>query len=157
MKPLASLLALSAVLMIPAVASATIFPQKGIDAVRLQQTEKQVRAVAGKPNAIFRSTNQLGEATQWMYPGFSVLFQSGSRVTSVLTFSRRQRTKSGIGVGSTEAEVVAAYPKVDCQDVGRFRECLLGVPKPGGRLTNFSIKKGKVHYVDVMITTAQTG
>lgn len=122
---------------------------QGIDKVKLRQTEKQVKAAAGKPRAIFRTTNSAGESTQWMYPSFSVFFQSGTRVTSVLTFSRSQRTKAGIGVGSTEAEVVAAYPKVDCQDTGRFRLCTLGVLRPGGRITNFSMKKGRVNYVDV--------
>ncbi len=115
---------------IPTFAGATIVPMQGIDGVKLRQTEKQVWAATGKPSAISRTTNELGKSTQWMYRDFSVLFQTGSGVTSVLTFSCSQRTKSDIG---------------SRVDGGRRR------PQAGGRLTTFSTEKEKVKYVDVSV------
>jgi hypothetical protein len=149
MKRLLTLLASSAVLMVPAAASATIVPQQGIGGVKLNQTKQRVRAVAGKPLRVDTYTDDFGDYTTFAYPQFSVSFREGNRVTSVVTFSRRQRTSSDIGIGSTEAEVAAAYPDAECRSFGRTRACLLGAPGPKARITSFDIAGRKVILVQV--------
>lgn len=149
MKRLLAVATLAAVLAIPASASAVIVPQRGIAGVALNQTKQKVRAVAGAPVRIVRGTNEFGQYTVFRYRGLTVNFQGNRQVTAVSTGSRAQRTASGVGVGSTEAQLTAAIPAVTCESFGEFRSCTLGVLEPGRRVTDFRIKNGKVNRVVV--------
>jgi hypothetical protein len=147
MKRLLTLLTLSGAVVIPASAHAAIVPQHGIDGVKLGQTAKKVRQIAGKPVRVVRGSNEIGSYTEYRYRGLTVNFFGGPRVTAVSTRSRTQRTAGGIGVGSTEAELATAIPAVTCETFGAFRSCTLGTQEPGRRVTAFDLRNGKVSRV----------
>jgi hypothetical protein len=130
-------------------AAATIVPQKGIAGVRIGMTKGKVRSVLGKPLSVKRGSNDFGRYTIFRYGRLQVLFQGNAAVTSVSTTRRSERTLSGVGVGSTEAQVEATVKGVKCRTDSGFRHCYVGRFGAGQRVTDFSIKRGKVTRVDV--------
>ena len=62
-----------------------------------------------------------------------------NRVIRITTKDRRQRTRSGVGVGSTEAEVKNGVQGIHCKTESGSRHCFKGRFKPGRRVTDFSI------------------
>lgn len=150
MRTLAVLLALG-VLVAAAHAGATILPQQGMAGVKLEMTKKQVRAALGEPLGIRRGKNDFGPYTEFRYPFLvSVFFQGDRTVTSVRTSGRKERTAQGIGVGSTEMDVKRKVPGARCKTfLGGFRQCFVGSFRPGTRVTDFQIKRGRVVRVDV--------
>lgn len=139
----------AAALALPVTAGAVIVPQHSIAGVRVGATEAQVRAVAGAPVRVVAGANDFGAYRQLRYRGLTVTLQGGRRVTSVFTTSRAQRTRSGIGVGSTESALRRAIPVARCESVGDIRGCVVGEELPGRRVTRFSIQDGRVSRVIV--------
>jgi hypothetical protein len=143
-------LALAAFLLAAPVAGATIVPQQGMAGVRVGMTRAQVEAALGTPLRVVRGTNDFGRYTELRYPfRVRVLLQGDVSVTAVWTTGRRERTASGVGVGSTEAEVRAGVRGVRCETVGGFRSCSLGSFRPGARVTDFQLRAGRVVRVTV--------
>lgn len=143
--------AVAAALVVPASASAVIVPQHGMGGVSVGDTPTKVRRVAGPPVRVVRATNDFGRYTEYRYRGFTVTFQGDRRVTSVATRSRLQRTRAGIGVGSTETQLRRAIPTVRCETIDTFRSCGLGVEEPGRVVTRFAISGGRVRVVAIGI------
>lgn len=123
-------------------ASATIRPQHGMSRVVLGMTKAQVRARLGAP--IGNGGGRLYFARVWV--GFRL-----GRVTEVTTTRSTERTASGIGVDSTEADVRRVYPSVVCAPSGGFRRCRLGSGAPGTRATDFLIGHGRVLQITVQL------
>jgi hypothetical protein len=121
-----------------------IVPQRGMGGVTLGMSQSRVRSTLGSPLKARRASNEFGRYTVYRYKGLSVTFQGNLKVTAVSTQSRRQRTLSGVGVGSTESAVRAGVRGVHCRTESGFRHCLLGVQRPGRRVTDFSLEKGLV-------------
>ena len=145
-------LILSVVVLTLALAGAAwtaIVVQRGIAGLELRMTKAQVRAKLGTPVKVKTGKNEFGRFTQFVYPRVTVLFQSGSRVTALRTFSRAERTAAGIGVGSREADVKAKVAGVKCESVSGARHCYVGKFLPGKRITDFSIRGGRVTSVVV--------
>jgi hypothetical protein len=136
-------------LALAAPAGGAIVVQRGIAGLELRMTKSQVRAKLGMPTKVKTGTNEFGRFTQFLYPRVTVLFQSGSRVTALRTFSRAERTSRGVGVGSREADVKAKVAGVKCESVSGARHCYVGKFLPGKRITDFSIRGGKVTSVVV--------
>jgi hypothetical protein len=130
-------------------AAATIVPQRGIAGVAIGMSQPKVRSVLGQPTSVKHASNDFGKYTILKYPGLQVTFQGNKSVTDVSTTRRSERTPSGVGVGSTEAQVKAKVRGVTCRTDGGFRHCYVGSFRPGRRVTDFSIKRGKVTRVDV--------
>jgi hypothetical protein len=128
---------------------AAIVVQRGIAGLELRMTKAQVRAKLGTPTKVKAGKNEFGRFTQFVYPRVTVLFQSGARVTALRTASRAERTSTGVGVGSREAEVKARVAGVKCESVSGARHCYVGKFLPGKRITDFSIRGGKVTSVVV--------
>ena len=126
-----------------------IVVQRGIAGLDLRMTKAQVRAKLGTPTKVKTGKNEFGSFTQFVYPRVTVLFQSGSRVTALRTFSRAERTAAGVGVGSREADVKSKVTGVKCETVSGARHCYVGKFLPGKRITDFSIRGGKVASVVV--------
>jgi UDP-N-acetylenolpyruvoylglucosamine reductase len=144
--------AAAAALLVPGTAGAVIVPQHGMGGVRVGDTFAKVRSVAGAPVRIVRGrVSEFGPYTEYRYRGFTVRFQGNRRVTSISTRATLQRTRSGVGVGTTEARLRRAIPAVRCQSFQGFRYCVLGVEEPGRRVTNFSITRGKVSAIVIGI------
>jgi hypothetical protein len=137
-----------AVLALAAAAGAAIVPQKGIAGVSLGMTQAQVRSVLGKPPKVKHGTGAFGPYTKFQYPGLVVTFQG--KVSDVTTTRSSERTSTGVGVGSKEADVRAKVKGVKCKtESGGFRHCYVGSFLPGKRVTDFRIKHGKVTSVEV--------
>jgi hypothetical protein len=123
-------------------AAATIRPQYGMSHVVLGMTKAQVRARLGAP--IGSGAGRLYYARVWV--GFRL-----GRVAEVTTTRSTERTASGIGVDSAEADVRRVYPSVVCTPAGGFRRCRLGSGKPGTRATDFLMGHGRVLQVSVQL------
>jgi hypothetical protein len=123
-------------------AAATIRPQYGMSRVVLGMTKAQVRARLGAP--IGSGGGRFYYARVW------VSFRLG-RVTEITTTRSTERTASGIGVDSSEADVRRTYPSVACAPSGGFRRCRLGSGAPGTRATDFLLGHGRVLQVSVQL------
>ncbi len=123
-------------------AAATIRPQYGMSRVVLGMTKAQVRARLGAP--IGSGGGRFYYARLWV--GFRL-----GRAAEITTTRSTERTASGIGVDSAEADVRRAYPAVVCAPSGGFRRCRLGTGKPGTRATDFLLGHGHVLQVTVQL------
>jgi hypothetical protein len=142
----------AAVLIFAPSAQALVQIDQGIAGARLGNTRDQVRAALGKPIKIKSSKNDFGPFVEYRYSGgLRVTFQGRNTVTAVETTGKGDRTTSDIGVGSTEADVVAKVKGVKCEGVGTTRSCHTGNFVAGQKITDFHIDGGNVTTVTVGI------
>jgi hypothetical protein len=123
-------------------AVATIKPQKGMSGLWLGMTKAQVQSKLGRP--IGTGGGRFYYARVWV--GFRL-----GRVAEVTTTRSTERTPSGVGVDSSEADVRRAYPAVVCGPSAGFRRCRLGSGRPGTRATDFLLGRGRVLQVTVQL------
>jgi hypothetical protein len=100
-----------------------------------------VRAARGAPDS---NTTQkdaiLGHTRTYKYGAVTVVFDGtakASRVYSVYTKGKGERTGNGIGVGSTRSAVAAKVPGVKCRHESGLNHCIIGALKPGRTITDF--------------------
>jgi hypothetical protein len=138
-------------LVLPAAAGGVIVPQQGMAGARIGMTKAQVRGALGAPLSIESGQNDFGAWTGFRYRNLvRVIFQSGNRVTAMLTTGRRERTASGVGVGSTRAQVLAGVRGVVCDGLGGgLGHCYRGSFESGRRVTDFFLRNGRVTRVAV--------
>jgi opacity protein-like surface antigen len=129
-------------LLVASSAAATIRPQRGMSGVSLGMTKAQVQAKLGRP--IGTGGGRYFYARVWV--GFRL-----GRVVEVTTTRSTERTSSGVGVDSSEAQVRRAYPSVTCGPSGGFRKCRLGSGNPGTRATDFLLGRGKVLQISILL------
>ena len=110
--------------------------------VSLGMTKAQVQAKLGRP--IGTGGGRYFYARVWV--GFRL-----GRVVEVTTTRSTERTGSGVGVDSSEAQVRRAFPSVTCGPSGGFRRCRLGSGSPGTRATDFLLGRGKVLQVSILL------
>ncbi len=113
---------------------------QGIGSVDIGQTAKQVQKEAGTPTS--------GSSTVSLFydnkaPFAEVSFGSNKRVDFISPNSSRDKTSKGIGEGSSEARVRAAYPNAKCAPQpgrGGTRDLNCGITKklPGGKTVETS-------------------
>jgi hypothetical protein len=123
-------------------ALATIRPQHGMSGVVLGMTKAQVRGRLGRP--IGSGDGRFYYARVWV--GFRL-----GRAVEITTTRSTERTASGVGVDSSEADVRRSYPSVTCAPFGGFRRCRLGSGMPGTRATDFMLGHGRVLQVTVQL------
>jgi hypothetical protein len=127
-------------LALSATASARVLLGESIDGVRIGMTKTQVAAILGK------SSPSPGDDAQLLYrhDSYQVIY-ARSRVESVETFDRGQRTSSGAGTGITLARLKRVQPGVRCQYDGMdgSADCYVGSIKRGHRYTDFFSNNAK--------------
>jgi hypothetical protein len=145
------LLTAAALLLLVPSAEAMIQLDRGIAGARLGNSKAEVRAALGKPRRVVNRNGEFGRTTTFTYRGgIRVIFLEG-RVTLASTTGRGDRTRRGIGVGSTEQAVEAKVPGVSCATFEGTRLCQRGAEQPGERGTIFFLEGGRVTRVDVAV------
>jgi hypothetical protein len=125
-------------------ALALIQLDRGISGVRIGNTKAQVKASLGTPQKSRAGQNEFGRFVQYSYGGgITVNFQGEDRVSSVVTTGLGDRTSSGIGVGSPEADV-KNISGIKCENIGSSRSCHTGRLVNGRKVTDFRISDGEV-------------
>jgi hypothetical protein len=148
---LAALAAGLAALVLAPAADALIQVDRGIAGARLGNTPAQVRAALGTPARVSSGTNEFGPFIVFRYlGGITVSFQA-RRVTGVRTRGPGDRTRLGVGVGSTERAVKARVAGVRCETIAGSRSCHTGRFLPGRRVTDFRLRNGRVRSVVVAV------
>jgi hypothetical protein len=138
------LITAACLLLLPAsIAAARIVPQKGIMGIKLNMTGTRVIHKKGKPDSERVVQNEiLGRQRLLRYDKTRVGLNGPKRsdkVIAVTTKDPKQRTRSGVGVGSTEAEVKNGVQGIRCRTEAGSRHCFKGKFRPGERVTDFSI------------------
>lgn len=137
-----ALVVVGAALALPTAAAATIRPQHGMSGVVLGMTKAQVQGKLGRP---------IGQGGgRWYYARVWVGFRGG-RVTDIATTRSTERLANGLGVDSTEAQVRRAFPRAVCAPWSVYRRCRFGLGRPGTRVTDFTIARGRVLQITISL------
>lgn len=136
-------------LVLAAAAGSTIVIGRSIGGVRLGMSQAAVRRTLGRPVRVVHASNEFGTYTEFRYRGYTVDFQGDVSVTSVSTMLRRERTPSGVGVGSTLGQVRSKVPGVACEGPAAVRHCHVGKLLPGRKVTDFAFHNGVVQRITV--------
>ena len=139
-----------AALALPAPAPALIQIDRGIAGARLDNTRAEVHAALGTPSSVRRSSNIFGPTLSYRYRGgITVFFQGRRNVTAVFLTGRGDRTRRGVGIGSSERAVRERVPGVRCETIAGSRTCHTNDFTVGQRVTDFQIRGGKVRRVAI--------
>ena len=126
-------------------AGATIVVQRSIAGVSIALSQAKVRAILGKPSKVVRGRNAFGRYVEYRYRGLVLDFQGGNPLSSISTIRRTERTRRGIGVGSTRRAVRRRVRGARC---GRTL-CTVGQLLPGRIVTTFYLRRGIVRRVSI--------
>jgi hypothetical protein len=158
----ALLLSLFLLLLAAAPASATIVPGKGIAGVELGDCQQRAIDVLGPPDRTFGSTDFAGFKSAYTYiqRGLRLEFRRGPgeclELTSIRTTKGEERTKEGVGQGTTRKTLRARLKREKCRTFRSPRSltriCWLGSFTPSKPVTEFRInRKRRVASVRVAI------
>src|SRR6201991_3573539 len=132
-------------------AEAVIQIDRGISGARIGNTRAQVKTALGTPKSTSSGMNDFGPFVRYTYDGgLQVYFQGKTKVTSVVMTGQGDKTPTGVGVGSTQAQA-DAVPGVKCETIAGSTSCHTGTCTAGKRITDFIISGGKVTRVTVGI------
>jgi hypothetical protein len=130
-------------------AEAVIQIDQGISGARIGNTRAQVRTALGTPKSTKTGSNDFGPFVRYTYEGgLQVFFQGRTKVTSVVSRGQGDKTATGVGVGSTQADA-DALPGVKCESIGGTTSCHTGTFTAGKRVTDFLISGGKVARITI--------
>jgi hypothetical protein len=127
----------------------TIYPGVGIGKVRLHMTETQVKKALGIWQ--WHSTEDGALSVGWNFSTWTAFFRAG-RLVEVSTQVRTQKTRDGIGPGSSWHALVAAYSHGLCaiamphDATTRMAELL--VPHSGGTQTLYYVVSTAINSVN---------
>jgi hypothetical protein len=148
-------------LLFAAPAGARIVPGKGMAGVKLGDCQERAIQVLGVPDRTFGSTDFAGFVSKYYYNqrGLKLEFRQGPgeclAMTSIRTTKAQERTKEGVGKGTTRTALRAKLKGEKCRTFKhpkRIRICWLGSMTPSKPLTEFRIdSKGRVNNIRVAI------
>jgi hypothetical protein len=158
----ALVLSLLLLLVAAAPASATVVRGKGMAGVELGDCQQRAIDVLGPPDRTFGSTDFAGFKSAYTYiqRGLKLEFRRGPgeclELTSIRTTKGEERTKEGVGVGTTRKTLQARLRGEKCRafrpNRRLIRICWLGSFTPSKPITEFRIdRKRRVSSVRVAI------
>jgi hypothetical protein len=119
----------------------------GINGARLNMSKAELTDALGQPSSTQPGRNPASEILRYRRRKLDVtLHREQSRVVSIGTTSRAQRTSSGLGVGVSAALVRAKLRGEKC---GTARTTTVCSVQRGNRVMDFEIRRGKVIRVTV--------
>lgn len=133
----------AAVLLLASQAEGAIVPQKGIAGIALNMTRAEIVRAKGQPDAEKVLPHDIIGRQRMMRYGSTRAFlgtRPGATVFSLRTLDPREQTATGVGVGSTVAEVRAGVAGVKCRREFGIHHCWKGAFRAGERVTDFSIE-----------------
>ena len=138
-----------AALVLSATASAAIVQQCSIAGIKLGIGERAVKTKLGAPLRVRSGSNLFGHWRELVYPLVTIAFQSGNKATSLSTRSALEKTTSGVGVGSTLAQVRARLRGEKCKREFGLFHCWIGRWLPGRVVTDINFKHSRVTRVTI--------
>lgn len=149
-RALAASAAVASVLAVASPAHALIVPERGLADVTIGMERKQVRSLLGAPARALRVGSSLGPAVRYDYPALQLhvrFVRRAGGVFSVETTSRRERTRSGLGVGTPRRRLRHRLRQETCH--GRRRPyCMTAT---GQARTVYELRRGRVHSIEVRL------
>jgi hypothetical protein len=128
---------------------AVIVPQHSIAGAKIGMTETKVRAKLGSPLRLRSGSNLFGHWRQLIYRRVTVSFQSGNKVTNLMTKSAAERTVSGIRVGWTLAKLRAGLRGETCRREFGVHHCWIGNWEPGHVISDFRLERNRVSDISI--------
>jgi hypothetical protein len=121
-----------------------LVPGTSLACVSVGMTQAQVHSVAGAPRSTSKVTGCCGQILSFVYPHFTVSFMGG-HVRWVYSTSRVYRTASGVGIGSTKAQLLAGVRGARCGVFGLAKTfCIAGKALDDPKQTLFALRNGRV-------------
>ena len=145
------IISIASLLLLAPAAEAVIQLDRAVSGARLDNSKAEVRTALGKPRRVINRDGLFGPTTTFRYRGgLRVVFLNG-RVTLAGTTGLGDRTRRGVGVGSSEQAVENRVPGVTCETFEGTRICSRGAEQPGERGTFFFLRQGRVVRAEVAI------
>ena len=148
-------------LVLAAPAGAVIVPGKGMAGVELGDCQQKAIDTLGFPDKTFGKTDFAGFVSTYTYlkAGLKLEFRRGPgaclELTSIRTTKAAERTKEGVGKGTTRKTLRAKLRGEKCRTFRtpkKIRICWLGSMTPSKPVTEFRIdSKGRVNNIRVAI------
>lgn len=138
----------------PVSAQAVIVPQQSIGGAKLGMTRAQVEARLGTPIRV-QSRKSESFGFSWrdlVYSRVTVsvfLPSNGSKVFGLTTKSKFERTTTGVGVGSTLAQVKAGLKGETCRREFGIHHCWQGNWDIGRAITDYRLVSGRVSKITI--------
>lgn len=141
-------------LALPVSAQAAIVPQHSIAGAKLGMTRAQVEARLGAPIRVQpRRSESFGFSWRdLVYSRVTVsvfLPSNGSKVFGLTTKSEFERTATGVGIGSTRAQVKAGLTGETCRREYGIDHCWQGNWDAGRAITDYRLVRGRVSKITI--------
>jgi hypothetical protein len=127
-----------------------IVPQQSIADVHLRMSAAGVRHVLGAPRSTRSLKNEIQGTIRLMDYGKTKIYLSATAdgtVFSIVTTDRRQKTKTGVGVGSSLRSLRRGVKSLHCTAPAAIRSCTLGRELAGRRVTRFLLSGDRVRQI----------
>jgi hypothetical protein len=127
-----------------------IVPQQSLAGVHLLMSRAGVEHVLGAPKSLKSIPDEIQGTVRRMDYGKTKVYLSATEdgtVFSITTTDRRQKTASGVGVGSSERAIKRGVKAVTCAGPQRLRHCTVGRLLAGQRVTSFVLTKDRVRRI----------
>jgi hypothetical protein len=127
-----------------------IVPQVELASVHLMMSAAGVQHALGRPKETRSVKDEIQGTIRVMDYGKTKVYLSATvdgTVFNVTTTDRRQKTRTGVGVGSSERAVRRGVAHVRCTGPRTLRSCTVGRLLAGRRVTSFVLTKDRVRRV----------
>jgi hypothetical protein len=127
-----------------------IVAQQEVAGVHLLMSVAGVEHVLGAPRSIRSIPDDIQGSVRRMDYGPTTVYLSATAdgtVFRVTTTDPRQKTASGVGVGSSERAVRRGVQGIRCRGPRTLRSCVVGRELAGRRVTQFTLSRDRVRRI----------